>query len=59
VEKIGFCSFTGLFHANPNDWVKKALPLTGRERQVIAMVGFLQVNKPISGFGEARRSAGV
>ena len=36
--------------------MKKALPLPGREQQVGAMVGFLQVNKPISGFGEARQS---
>jgi hypothetical protein len=29
--KTGFCSFTALFYANSNDWMKKAIPLPGKE----------------------------
>jgi hypothetical protein len=38
--KTGFCSFTALFHANSNDWVKKAIPLPDQEQRVGTMIGF-------------------
>jgi D-arabinose 1-dehydrogenase-like Zn-dependent alcohol dehydrogenase len=33
VVKTGFCIFTSLFHANSNDWTKKAIPLPGQEQR--------------------------
>jgi hypothetical protein len=43
--KTGFCSFAALFHANSNDWAKKATLLPDLEQRVRAMIGIILSNQ--------------
>ena len=43
--KTGFCSFIALFHANSNDWAKKAILPPDWEQQIRTMIGFILSNE--------------
>jgi hypothetical protein len=53
--KTGFCSFAALFHANSNDWAKKALLLPDLEQRVRALIGIVLTNQQVHG----RRSSAI
>ena len=53
--KTGFCSFAAPFHANSNDWAKKAMLLPDLEQRVKAMIGFIFSNQQ----AQCRRSPAI